>query len=939
MKSGRGSGMFGPMAGPKRVFLGWEGPLLHRAAEWLLSEHPDGASEVMVALPGARAGRALTEYLARIAPATWDPPRILTAGRLPDELVELPRPAASRLVRTHAWAEALSSLSDRMLARLFAEAPGRQETLSWVELAGDVRALFGELAGEGRSFADVLSGPLTMASAGERGRWQALCEAQAAMQERLEALGLCDPHLARCAALDAGEILAGGPVVVVGVADPVGLVRRALECLGGRATVLIGAPEELAAGFDACGAIDTEFWAIRESPLRLEDWTVAREPADQARRCMEVISGFDGAHPAEEISIGLLDPDVAPYLRRQLAGHGVTARDAAGTPLSSSGAYRLLEALSHFLRGRSFEDLSALVRHPDLTPLLVDGGAPDPGDDLDRYHQQHFPARDDGYWRGGIDRDDDERATRLRALYERLMEALGELGHPGHRLLGGWVEAVRGWLELVYGGRDLDPASSEEDRRLVAVLRAVSSVLEEILELPDALVPEVTCHEALALILGELGSRQVPPASAREGEPTIELLGWLELALDDAPALVVTGLNEGRVPAPLSHPAWLPGSCRAELSLVDARSRLARDLYLLEWMLNSRGRVHVISGRETLDGDPLAQSRLALQVGADRILERIRHSLGAGSAPQPAVEGSGVGSFVPHVRPEAELVGPLAVTAFRDYLASPYLFYLKRVERCRTLHDHDEELDGGAFGNLAHHVLESFGRSELANVGDAEAIAEYLDRELRAQAERQFGDVAHPAVSLQIMQLSWRLGQFAKAQAEEFASGWRIHEVEWSTPREGIALDVDGEPFFIRGTIDRIDRNESGEWRILDYKTGDKAADPSKTHFSKRSGWKDLQLPLYAHLAAGLTEGKVPQLGFFALGRSEEESGVRPCKWGPVDVDSALECARDVVRAIRRREWSELGSAKTWDPIFGALCGEGLLGGVRIEVKGADDDD
>ena len=39
---------------------------------------------------------------------------------------------------------------------------------------------------------------------------------------------------------------------------------------------------------------------------------------------------------------------------------------------------------------------------------------------------------------------------------------------------------------------------------------------------------------------------------------TVELLGWLELLLDDAPFAVVTGFNEGRVPESSDTDSLLP---------------------------------------------------------------------------------------------------------------------------------------------------------------------------------------------------------------------------------------------------------------------------------------------------------------------------------------------------------------------------------------------
>ena len=86
------------------------------------------------------------------------------------------------------------------------------------------------------------------------------------------------------------------------------------------------------------------------------------------------------------------------------------------------------------------------------------------------------------------------------------------------------------------------------------------------------------------------------------------------------------------------------------------------------------------------------------------------------------------------------------------------------------------------------------------------------------------------------------------------------------------------------------------EWAILDYKSGDKPDAPTKAHVAKSGELRDLQLPLYALLAAELEMGEAPMLGYFALGsagerhhtragirreRAHEGKGIRKEKTGP----------------------------------------------------------
>ena len=75
---------------------------------------------------------------------------------------------------------------------------------------------------------------------------------------------------------------------------------------------------------------------------------------------------------------------------------------------------------------------------------------------------------------------------------------------------------------------------------------------------------------------------------------------------------------------------------------------------------------------------------------------------------------------------------------------------------------------------------------------------------------------------------------------------------------------------------------ETGQRRILDYKTSAKRKSARSMHFDATSGaremvqWRDLQLPLYRALAEFLWPGEPlpPLVGYFLLPERIEESGI-----------------------------------------------------------------
>lgn len=897
-----------------REFLGWEGALLDRAADWLVARYGENMSSLLVALPGGRAGRKLLEKLARLQPASWCPPRVLTQGQLTDELVRWEAEPANRIVRTLAWESALRAIPPTDLNALMRVVPASEDAGAWHRLAEMLRTLHGQLAPEGLDFAAVAQRLTEQDRAGEARRWQTLARVQVEFHRILESMQLVDPHEARLRAIEAGDVGCDAEIALVGIADMNHLLRRALEVHSQGVCALVFAPKSEADSFDEWGCLRVDDWKDRNTPLTDENWIVTDKPADQAaaaigwlaERGMNLVSG--------DVMIGAADEEVVPFLERQLAEVGVRARHAAGVVIEQTRPMRLLDALSRFAQTKSWKAWAALVRHPDLAAILEDLDA---AAICDAHHDRHLPNRVDHD--GKFEGDFAEVVQRARPRLASLLEA-------ERRALPEWTAPMREFLLDVYAQTEFD-REDDEQRAAAECLRLIESVLTEIAGLPAELHGIlVTAGEAIAFVQGEVQAKFIAPSKAREGEPYIELLGWLELALDDAEWLAVTGFAEGCVPEAIGGDPFLPNRLRKSLGLADSEARQARDVHQMTLLCHSR-QVVFVTGRRSVAGDPIVPSRLAFHCDPEETPARVLRCLGSeGSAREELPSGGGRDWSCP-VRASHPPLESISVTAFRDYLQSPYLFYLRHVLRLKTLDDNARELDAGKFGSLAHEVLEAFGKSAAKDALDEKTIFEFLSAELQKVAARAHGSKPLPAIALQIQQLEYRLSLFATKQAEWAQKGWRIEEVEWESSAPYL-LQVDGEPTVLRGRIDRIDRNtKTGEWAILDYKTSDKAKDPTKEHWVKRTEtWKDLQLPLYCHLTASLQMEAVPQLGYVNLGSDEKE--VRfwcITDWDDARIEDAKEEAERVIRAVRNGEFEELGRGRAYDDISQALMGVGLI--------------
>ena len=908
---------------PKRVFLGWDKPLLTESVNWLIQQHPSDLENLVIGVPGGRSAWHVRELFATSKAKTQVPPKVVTAGRVPEELLEFEIPPASTFLQSIAWQKALEGISRESFKTLtlYEHSDGSIGT----PFAKEIFGLYRELAGEGHWFSSLEELLPEEIPKKEKKRWQTLAEAEKKKDDFLRGLGFCDPQNTRQLLIENNCINAHLDIVLIGVPDSNDILRTLIDKIPQRVTILVGAPESLSETFDQYGRPLIDHWTKRKTELSIEDWWIAEDPAHQAELTIQTIAELDGEYPAEKISVGVPDHSVAPYIQRKFEQYGVTGRDAAGTPISKAKPALLLDAVATYLSSKSFSSYVWLLRHPDIQRFLPSQESAI--HDLDSYFNRHFPVRVTGNWLSTYPKDRNERLT---ANYQAVEELFGELISVQKKSLTDWIDELKTFLSTVYGASTFLPHLHETDRVLVETFEQFLIVFERCYRLPEDILPRMSAAEAISFVLQELSSVHIPPDAPEGTAPSIELLGWLELALDEAPVLIVTGMNNEIVPTMLNYPGWLPETLRFDLGLDRRDRRFARDAYIFEFLVNTKDKLRVISGRRGTGGDPLLPSRILLNVEEDRIATHALHALEpakrVGSLSQHPPSDFIV--FQPTVDMERPVPESLRVSAFRTYLESPYMFYLRHILKLQTMDDAGQELDPASFGTVTHAVLDDFGRSEAKDSASEKEIRAALDESLERLTKRRFGNNVKPAVTIQMEQLRHRLHRFAEHQALHRSNGWKIQNTESRAEKE---LTVDGTPITITGTVDRLDWNEfTGQWAILDYKTNKYS--PLEVHRNRRTGeWKDLQLPLYWYLLQKHTKSEACHLGYINI--EAEETAFQMCTAEELGAQEGVDRAAEVVRDIRNRHWADMGNPQLYgDLTFSALCGEGLLGGKKVEI-------
>ncbi len=911
-----------------RKFLGWSEPALPAAVEYLHQKYQQDQTldldRVVLVVPGGRAGRRLLELLAELAEQhalLFFPPQIRTVGSLPELLYESKRPFANDLTQQMAWVRALQS-ADRDRCRQFIPAlPADPELSAWMELGAVLSHQHRELAADALDFADVAELGQQIQGFPETERWRFLGDVQHRYLELLDQVGLWDLQTARLYAIEHTQCHTDLDLVMLGTADMNRATRFMLDQVSDRVTAMIHAPDTLADRFDEHGCIAPATWQDATIDLQTRQMQIAEGPADQANVVTRTISNYAGRFRADQIVIGVLDEQLIPQLQRTLLQAGVPSRWVVGRSLPQTGPYQLLAAIAAYLSGRRFTDFAALVRHPDVCDWLASQTIErDWLTQLDRYYNDHLPVRP-GNWLGSSGSID-----ALRQVHRAVEQALEPLSDDQPQALTVWGERISAVMLAFYDGTALN-STHPQQHFTIKSLEQVRKVLLEHNQVPTTLAPELRATESITLLLQQLASEEIPPLP---DDQAIELLGWLELPLDEAPALIVTSFNEGYVPKSVNSDLFLPNTLRQKLGLLDNARRYARDAYALSVLNASRDELTLIAGRHTGDNDPLVPSRLAFATDDETIAARALAFFkpADATAVPPDFRGAEKPSEAPPqlvVRKPPALAEPLttvSVTAFRSYLACPYRFYLRHVLGLTSVDDEAEELDAPTFGNVIHEVLRLFGQDDVRTSTDAVRIRRFLTQAALRHMEQTFGDRRPPAVDVQTAQLIERLSAFAQWQADWSSQGWQIKHVEASCADPPAELQVDEQRrILLRGRIDRIDHHPgTDEWAVFDYKTSDTAKPPDKTHRRSKE-WIDLQLPLYRHLIHSLGISQPVKLGYIVLPKDVSKVGALWADWDEPTLAEADEVAMQVAEAILDgRFWPPTMPAPDIMTDFAAIC-------------------
>jgi len=951
----------------ERIFLDPKQYLASEVSRFLMEQHslcngfPD-LQHMLVIVPTRQAGRRLREALVRHSTQNQkalSPPLIVT----PAFFLNIEN--STIMEETITWIQLLTSIDIRDFSMLFPRPPAEQNFQWALHITRLLQELRAALLDEGltiRKTAIRLKDSAHLESA----RWQELAELEARYLTLLAKNKGNDHCVAALEAAQTPTVPAGiTSIVLAGVPDPSPLALKAIEKLAGKhpLTILIHADETKNACFDEWGRARPDYWNRQrqlewpEAATSLHLGAAPEALAGDIAACRRQ-SGFSTADTA----VGILNPEITSHLINLFESEKIHAFDPAGIPVSRHAIFHLLSLLGEWLSSESRTVWNDWFRHPDILAWYQNRhnlAAADILQQLDKIEETYLPADTQSLQQSITSHS--KEGLKGKALFscEVIQQAMQTALDVRHQLQEGSTpaETLRHFLQELYAHRRLN-LNEPADRAFAEVASIVSRTLDETLHPACGQLP---MSELLPLLIHLLAAeRWFPEPDGAD----VDLEGWLELPWNNAPLLLLSGMNEEFLPGEKPEDIFLPETLRQELGMRTAAFRYARDLYLLHTLMDVRrahdGRVESFTGKTSANDEPLKPSRL-LFLCSDA--ERLRRTRILFSKPPVAKAAAAIKAGLtldvrppPDIRPEALVPKHISVTSFKDYLACPFQFYLKHILKMQPSDPDQRELDAKTFGILMHTGLQRLGEDDLRACTDEARIATEIIRAAGNWLDNQFGRHRPLVMDLQWESAKQRLKAAATKQADRARENWTIVAVEKT-------LEMKWGRMTIRARIDRIDQHPKHGYCVVDYKTADSRLSAKASHYTalradtrdsylpsacfeigedgktKAYAWKDLQLPLYILLciANGYSfENDSYLAAYFSMPKAVADTGIDPLPLESAWMDAARATASHVVKAMQHAAYWPPAPAQEAFPEFAILFPDNIHDPITSRVNGRD---
>lgn len=315
-----------------------------------------------------------------------------------------------------------------------------------------------------------------------------------------------------------------------------------------------------------------------------------------------------------------------------------------------------------------------------------------------------------------------------------------------------------------------------------------------------------------------------------EGEPLsgLQVMGVLESRVLDFENVIITSVNEGKLPAGKTQNSFIPYDVKRELGLPTFKEKDAIYSYHFYHLLMRAKNVYLLYNTESEGLDAGERSRFLTQLEIERKpLHNLYSTIYNAELPAKAYNPM----LVPKSAKVQERLTEIATgkgfspSALTSYIRNPIQFYYQRVLRINEADEVEESIALNTLGTIIHGVLEVLYMpyiGKFLTVEDITTMATLADNEVMRQFTMEYkeGEIKKGRNLLAFEVAKRNVHNLLKQEKKSLEDGdaVRVLALEQNFKRE---LNDSRLPYpvIISGNIDRIEERNS-KIRIIDYKTG-----------------------------------------------------------------------------------------------------------------------
>lgn len=550
--------------------------------------------------------------------------------------------------------------------------------------------------------------------------------------------------------------------------------------------------------------------------------------------------------------------------------------DSAGRPLALSAPGRYLRQIAALFTERLTPDrLLALLKHP----LTASGG--DRGlhlkltRDLELKLRRYGPAfpteQDVTEWANG------QNTTGAADWAQSISPIFTALQGNDIAPLADHVARHRDLAERLAG------ASSGGLWQKDAGIKALALIGELAAEAPFG--GPITAHEYRNLFDSLINAEEVRGAVLPH--PNIMIWGTIEARVQGADLVILGGLNDTIWPRLPDPDPWLNRKMRKDAALLLPERQIGLSAHDYQQAMGAR-QVIITRALRNAEAETVPSRWLnrlmnlmgGLQNGSDALDQmrargndwlRLAEALDAPSAEMLA-DPKLAPALRPAPQPPVQARPPeLPLTAIEKLIRDPYEIYARYILRLYPLDPLRPEATAQDRGIVIHKILQRF-------------VQDRPDTDPRAHLMRLSRDIMRAEIPFPAARTLW-LAKMERAADHFLTQDGRHGGISLAVEKKGRQA-LDGLPFTLTGTPDRIDRLRDGRLQLIDYKTGAPPTQAMQKSFSKQ-----------LLLAAAMAE----RGGFVSLGPDE----VALITYIGLGAGQKIE-ETEITSALLAQEWAKL---------------------------------